>query len=1056
VQIAILGPLEVRTDTGAPVPVAGARLRDLIARLALAGGRPVGTAALINAVWPDEPPADAANALQTLVSRARRTLGGARTVEQSAAGYRLAVAPQDVDSHCFESLVAQGRTAQALALWRGPALADVGDFAAPDALRLHELRLDAQLTHLAAELEAGRAALHVGQLEALAAEHPLHERLAGLLIRALAATGRQAAALASYETLRARLADELGVDPGAELQAVHLDVLRGDVSPAPAARARPRTNLRAQLTSFVGREDEVTRIGKLLGEYRLVTLVGPGGAGKTRLAAEATARLVDDDALAADGVWFVELASVTDPADVPQTVLSSLGLREAQLLPDGTQKLTARDALSRLHEALADACTVLVLDNCEHLIDAAARLADSVLAAAPRVRVLATSREPLGIVGESLFVIAPLGQPAADTAAADALEYPAVRLFADRAGAVSPGFEVDDATAPLVIDIVRRLDGLPLAIELAAARLRTLPLAEIASRLSDRFRLLTGGSRTALPRHRTLRAVVEWSWDLLTADERLLAERFSVFPSGATPMAVAAVCGGDEPDELLASLVDKSLLQPLVGGGRLRMLETIREYGSEQLAARGEVAELRRVHAEYFTDLMLGIEPKLTTRDQLEYLKLATAERDNILAALRYWCDVADPEQAVSLAISVSSMAMLLGNHADVGQYLAEANAVPDPDGRIDPDMRTLSRAIYLLNTTIGADAAPAEDVERAMGELHALIGALDSLDVGRWPMAGLLRPAFAMFLADMELMDRYIDEAIAVGDPWLGAAVRMLRAAAAENSGDLPRLRADIATALDMARAVGERWVLGGVLRVVASLHALDGELEAAADAYREALRLLRELGSTEDEMYLQMRLADLALRGGDRAEARRLMARARDAAEENGSRMWGSFVLGANAMLELQAGDPATARELYERATAQLGPFSPAHPARSHPSAVVETAGVLLACAEGDPETARARAETAYAAAVDTKDGPLVALSGVAVAALAGLVDGPRRAAELLGAAAVVRGADDSTEPTIRDLTDRLTVALGPAAFAAAYGRGRELGGAAANPPPPPAQLG
>src|SRR5580692_774645 len=315
VRVAILGPLEVHDDGGAPVAVAGVRLRGLIARLALAGGQAVSTGALAEAVWDGAQPADVANALQTLVSRARRALGGAAAVEQSAAGYRLAVTPDDVDALRFERLVAEGAVAEALALWRGPALADAGDFAEPFARRLEELRLDAMVTLLARELDAGRS--RAGELEALAAAHPLHEKLTGLLMRALAATGRQADALAAYETLRARLAGELGIDPGPDVRAVHLEVLRGEI----ATGGRVRTNLRAQLTSFVGRTDEVARVEKALQAYRLITLVGPGGAGKTRLAAEVAA-VVRDNGLgdAPDGIWFAELASVTDAADVPQAV----------------------------------------------------------------------------------------------------------------------------------------------------------------------------------------------------------------------------------------------------------------------------------------------------------------------------------------------------------------------------------------------------------------------------------------------------------------------------------------------------------------------------------------------------------------------------------------------------------------------------------------------------------------------------------------------------------------------------------------------------------------
>ena len=640
VQVAILGPLEVSDDGGAPVVISGARLRDLIVRLALAGGRPVSTSELGDAVWGDEPPADLANALQTLVSRTRRALGGAHAVEQSAAGYRLAIKPDDVDAFRFQRLLAEGHIDKAMGLWRGPALADAGEFAAPHAQRLERLQLDAMVTRLASEVADDPAGGHVGPLEVLVAHHPLDEKVTGLLMRALAASGRQAEALAAYETIRGRLADELGIDPGAELQAVHLEVLRGEAAarpavPAPVKQAGDgtaaantdgmdgslpaRTNLRAQLTSFVGREDDVARVLKALEQYRLVTLVGPGGTGKTRLATEvaAVAAVGGSDRTSAsagdvsDGVWLAELASVTDPADVPQSVLGSIGLRDPRTLLDGAQRAGSRDARTRLLDGLVDAHALLVLDNCEHLIDACAHLADELLSHCPGLRIVTTSREPLGITGESLLSIAPLSQPLPGVSAQEAVGFPAVRLFAERAAAVSPGFEVTDETVALVIDIVRRLDGLPLAIELAAARLRTLPLAEIARRLNDRFRLLTGGSRTALPRHRTLRAVVEWSWDLLTPGERLLAERFAVFPAGATPAAVAAVCAGPggpatgadpatvdpaDIDDLLSSLVDKSLLQPVraargqtspePGGTRLRMLETVREYGTERLAGR--------------------------------------------------------------------------------------------------------------------------------------------------------------------------------------------------------------------------------------------------------------------------------------------------------------------------------------------------------------------------------------------------------------------------------------------------------------------------------------
>jgi predicted ATPase len=1041
VQVAILGPLEVHDDGGAPVAVAGARLRGLIARLALAGGQPVSTGALAGAVWDCAFPADVANALQTLVSRARRALGGAAAVEQSGAGYRLAVTPGDVDALRFERLVAEGAVAEALALWRGPALADAGDFAEPFARRLEELRLDATVTFLTRELDAGRAAARVGELEALVAEHPLHEKLAGLLMRTLAATGRQADALAAYEALRGRLADELGIDPGPEARAVHLEVLRGEIAAAPAPAGRARTNLRAQLTSFVGRTDEVARVGKALQACRLITLVGPGGAGKTRLAAEVAA-VVRDSALddAADGIWLAELASVTDAADVPQAVLGAIGLRESRLLPDGTQRITSRDARTRLLEGLADARALLVLDNCEHLIDACAHLADALLAHSPGLRIVATSREPLGITGESLFVVPPLD------------EDPAVRLFADRAAAVSPEFTPDGETRPLVIDIVRRLDGLPLAIELAAARLRTLPLAEISRRLTDRFRLLTGGSRTALPRHRTLRAVVEWSWELLTPAERLLAERFSVFPAGATPAAVATVCAGSggaggelaagEADELLSSLVDKSLLQPLGDGTRLRMLETIREYGAEKLAARGEVGELRRRHAAHYSGLMREAAPRLLTRDQLSWLTVLRADRDNILAALRYWCDADDAENALSLAVSLGVMALLFGNDSDLAEWIGEALAAP---GEADAGLRTIAEALHVVTSAMD----PAAEGAAAAGAGAACPGLterLDALDIERYPVAGLLRPVYATFVKDHGRQRIYLDQARAGRDEWLVAASWLMAARVAENEGNLDETRIAGAEAVGRFRALGERWGLSAALQVVAGIRMLDGDLDGAIAAYSEASRLLAELGSREDLSQVRLRLAEIAARRGDMARARELSAAARTLAESGGTPTDRGIVAAWWAVFEVTWGDIDAARPLHAVAERHLARFGPAHPVRDHLDAMVAATGARIAIADEDLRRAREQAGRSYHAAAAAQDMPLLAMASGTAAELALALGRPELAAELLGASAAVRGYADPADPTAVKLAPRLRTALGADRYARCHATGQALGRAEA----------
>jgi predicted ATPase/DNA-binding SARP family transcriptional activator len=1050
VQIAILGPLEVR-DGDVGMDVAGLRLRSLLIRLALDAGRPVSATALVEAVWGEQPPADAANALQSLVSRLRRALGGAASVGQSPTGYRLGVDPDDVDATRFEQLARAGAQAlrvgdhsravrmlhDALGLWRGSALADVegASFALAATTRLEELRMAATADRIEADIGLGNAADVVAELDMLGEQHPLDERLAGLRLSALAATGRQADALAGYERMRARLADELGIDPSSELQAVHLSVLRGDTAARPTPGRTPRNNLRAQLTSFVGRDEEVARVGKLLDENRLVTLVGPGGAGKTRLAVESGSALVDH---VPDGIWFVELASVTDAADVPQTVLGSLGLRES-LVIDQPTKLSARDATGRLLEALIDQRTVLVLDNCEHLIDAAAQLTDHLLSSCPALRIITTSREPLGIFGESLIVVPPLGQPVADASAEEANAFPSVRLFADRAAAVRPDFVVDDANVADVIEIVRRLDGLPLAIELAAARTRSLPVGEIASRLSDRFRLLTGGSRTALPRHRTLRAVVAWSWDLLSEAERLLVERLAVFPAGATPESAEAICADDRVPErdvldLLASLVDKSLLQE--SAGRYRMLETIREYGQDRLVDRGELLPIRDRHARYFAEFVAVADPHLRRPEQLQWIARLDAERDNVLAAMRHLGDQGDAQATLEMACLMGWYWQLIGSHAEALTWVNFALSVP---GESDPDVRVLAEALHVMSTSSVPSLVPPDEIAAGLGKIAELARRADAVDAAKYPMLVLIRIYLAMLTFAMDEIHARIDEGLASPDPWVAAAIRAFKAALAENDGDVDTLRVEADRAVAEFRVLGERWGLANSLQMLAMSKTVDGDLEGAIEVYGEALALVTEIGAREDQALMRVRLADLWMRRGNFETARVHVLAAKKMSEQAGSAMESIFAGSVLAECARLAGETVEARRLVEEAMRRMEQVPVAHPIHGHARALMLAVAAKQDLVDGQIDIARQRLAEAYQAALGTRDMPVIAIVGLAVADLARATDRSGAAAEMMGATARLRGADDPTQLDVKRLSGALRAALGPQRYDTEYARGR-----------------
>ncbi len=1123
-RIGILGPLEVRGDAGQPIELGGPRLRALLIRLALDAGQTIPIERLCGDLWPGDGPADSGNALQALVSRLRHAAGPG-IVQHGAGGYRLVIPPEQVDAAEFERLVGVARAAvvggdpeqgagvlrEALRLWRGPALADVADapFAAGPVARLEELRLAATEDRIEADLALGRGAGLAPELEELAARYPLRERLRGQLMRALYLAGRQGDALNLYQATRELLADQLGVEPSPALSDVHLAILRGSVDPGrqppallprattpgtPGPRSRLRAepglgqhppaatpalpaqtaaglrapragNLPAQLTSFVGRDEELNRVAKLLDEARLVTLTGPGGTGKTRLAIEAAARLADQSP---DGVWFIPLAPVRDAMDVPQAVLSALDVPEASRSAE-TGWITVLPPLERLTDALARQRLVVVLDNCEHLIAAVAELAGLVLAAAPDVRILATSREPLGVIGETLCPVPALPLPPPDVAAGEAMDYGAVRLLAERAGAVRPGFTVDSGSVGPVVRICRALDGNPLAIELAAARLRSLTAAQVAGRLDDRFALLSAGTRTALPQHQTLRAIVDWSWDLLGDDERTVLRRLSVFSGGATPDTAEQVCasvnpGGRPPGppdrrsapssgepprlapaagqviDIIASLVDKSLVTATGEADvRYHLLETVRAYAAERLAEAGEQDQVQAAHARHFLDLAERAEPELRGRDQVEWLSRLAAEHDNFAAALRYAISARDAPLALRFVAALSWFWLLRDYETEAGEWASE---VRDLAGDEAPpglaDAYALCRVLAVMTLVVNAAGTSSGDLLEALRTALAVAGP----DI-KHPLLRLATPMLAYFGGDTERGLREL-RALADGpDPWARAAGYAAAGHLAMNGGQLNQAAADLARSHAEFTAVGDRWGL------IVSMSGL-AEVAMARDDPDEAVRLLEE-GRAIALAGLHRNFADMMLiklgqaraRQGNTDAARADLERGVHIAERIGEKDDAASGKLELAQLARQLGDLDRARglvrQVMESAEANLG-----RPGMGFYAIAAYSKLGCLAEQQGDL-TAAASWHAKAAGLVGERDDvflpnhPVAAEVTEGCAALAAAQGQHHRAAELLGLAHTLHGFRDAASPEVRRVTALSSAALGPADFAAAYATGQ-----------------
>ncbi|MFE9252533.1 BTAD domain-containing putative transcriptional regulator [Streptomyces sp. NPDC007088] len=1103
-RFGVLGPLVVWDDAGEPVTVPEAKVRALLADLLVHEGAPVPTDRLVQDLWGDAPPGNPAGALQAKVSQLRRVLGKDR-VQRRPPGYRLVLdgPGPEVDAGRFRALVTEARTAadphtraalltQALGLWRGAAYADFADeeFVRAAAQRLGEQRLSALEEQAEARLLTGDHLL-LGELAGLVVAHPLRERLRALQMRALYRAGRQSEALAAYEDLRARLAADLGIDPAPELARLHRAVLRQDPALAealpaavplpPPSTTAPRTPpsltayvgapepaagaLPLALTPLVGRERELARLGRLLTEARLVTLTGAGGVGKTSLAL-AAARAQEDPPAGAEpppDVRLVELSGLRGPAgELARAVGAALGLRDDVPASAGARGGAAASPAQRLALALRGRRTLLVLDNCEHVVEAAAELAGLLLRSTPGLRVLATSQDPLGLAGEVLLPVEPLAPE------------DAVLLFTERAADSDPRFprdprEADPGDREAVAEICRRLDGIPLALELAATRVRALGVRELALRLGDRFTLLTSHRRDVPARQRTLRAVLDWSWELLSGPERVVLRRLAAHSDGCALDAAEDTCSGDGVDRrevlpLLVRLVDRSLVvvSEARWGRRYRLPESVAAYAGEHLNAAAESAAVRERHLRHYRALAERAEPHLCAAGRREWLGRLDAEAGNLRGALEEAVRRArsgateDRADAVRLATSLTWWWLLRGRLTEARRALTAVRATygrPGGDraeaGPAPLELVLLEHAFALLtgdrtgaDTIVPAvpDAAPAAGRGRTARAL--------------WLCAHGLYSAGAVAGAE-ELNDRAHAAFAETDDRWGNAAALGLRATLALARGDLAAVARDGLLSARIFRELGDIWGQLQTVLPLAVLAEIKGEYDEAARRQREGLDLARE-GDLPAEVSLRLSgLGRLALLARDWDRAEDLHEQARRLAVAQG------FAYGEiHAEMGLALG--ARRRGDLDTAERHLLHLRDSHAEASSP------AGDHLLCAElGFLAELREDARGAslhhlrgweVARALDEPRALALSLEGLAgAAALSGDTPGAARAALLLGAAdAARRGAGAPLPPAERADVDRVTAAargaLGPAAFDAAFARGAELAPREAVFTPPP----
>jgi predicted ATPase/DNA-binding SARP family transcriptional activator len=815
----ILGPLEVRCD-GRPIAIGGEKRRALLSMLLLHANQPVSAERLAQALWGEDAAAEAVKTVRVHVSRIRAALPDPDSLVTTPAGYRLCVRPGELDAERFEDLLQRGRRAladgaaadaaellrTALGLWRGDVLADVRyeAFAQTAIGRLEELRWDAIEARNDADLQVGRVDAVLAELERGADEAPLRERLVEQRMRALYAAGRHVEALAVYRKAQQRLDGELGLQPGPALRELERAILVHDASLRREAPEGPPP----PATATVGRERELAALAAMIGERRLVTLTGPGGVGKTRVAVEAARALADRFA---GGIHVAYLARVAAAADVPSAVARAV---QVAVKPGEDD----RDALVR---RLGGPPALLVADNVEHVLDASPLLGELV-AACPKLHVLATSREPLLLQGERCFPVPPL--PVSD----------AITLFVDRARDRRPDFGLNDDNAPAVAELCRRLDGLPLAVELAAGRVALLEPEQLVARLADVLPLLEGGARDAPTRQRTIRATLEWSVALLDPEERRVLRALAVFVGGAELDAAVAVTAGRV--SVLDALVAKSLVQ--VRQERVTQLEVVRQFAVAELARASDADDVHRRHAEHYLALAERLGPQVRVRGRGSAFDELERELGNLRAALDTWIRLGDGERALRLAVAIEPYWSTSCHYRDGAEMVDAALAAAPTAGARACGRAHLARSILLRQVSMDEsieDGDTALELSTAAGDLEGRCMALDVV------------AAHASYFGDHDRAHALAREERALaeqlGDPYHVAMAVMRQSWSAHGFGEA---RGFADEARPLLRRCGN---LHGVVEMAAGLVGAalhEGEYEVAAEVAEEGLRAAKEAGES------------------------------------------------------------------------------------------------------------------------------------------------------------------------------------------------------------------